>query len=346
VSGGGRNLPGPKKRSGELVDLSETGAQIVFGTAERPPDLVTITLNTPSGPVLQMDARVANQRTDEEDRLIVGFEFDDVTPEQRIQLIQLMFTEPDTWVKERFVEDRPLRSAMDVMGSPVLVAFFHLTKRVPVVRHQGQALTSFYGTQKCPACHAVQLDVFDKCGKCGARMPAAEPPAPYQPVGVLRRLGHWTRGVAALPLLGLAGAFAVGWKPIVDPLQSQLASLYQDRVTPTRVGELAGALRQLRVLERQLEWAQLPLAPGLPMDWSKRLWGARYGYELDNREEREWQTVVLVLDEAALALEAAGQAYRDNRDPKELRRELDRADERLENASRELAVAIQDEEKR
>lgn len=343
---GGRNLPAPKKRTGDIVDLSETGARIHLHGSDRLPVLLHVTLMPPSGNPLVLDARVVNQRPGQDDHLVVGVEFENVTAEQRIYIIQMMFTEPDTWVRERFVEDKPLRSAMDVLGSPVLVAFFHLTKRVPALRHAGEPLTTFHVSAKCPVCQSTQLAVFDKCAKCGGRMPPAEPPVPSRPRGAIAQISHFTRGIAALPLLALAGAFAVGWKPIVDPLQSQLATLYEDRVTPTRVGELAGAHRELRSLQRQLEWAQLPLAPQLPMDWSKRLWGARYGYELDSRDDREWQEVVVVLDEAATDLEAAGRAYRENAGKQEIRRNLDRAAERLDVASRELAVAIQNEEAR
>ncbi|MBX2803363.1 MAG: UDP-forming cellulose synthase catalytic subunit [Myxococcales bacterium] len=335
--------PAPEPRGARVVDLSERGARLMLDTSTPLSERVRLMFETPTGEPVTVDARVVSQREEgEEERRVAGLAFDDVSPDTRIRIIETMFTDPTRWTHERFVEDDPLRSAVDVLVTPLRVAFNHLTGRNPEVDHRGDHLTAFAESRTCSTCGGKQLAVLHTCSQCGSEMPtlqevesAASVPAP-----LWQRMGELSRGFFAMPLLALAIVLAVGWKPVVDPLYGQLEKVSEDRVTPTRVGELASAHRQLRSLHRQLNWAMLPLAPALPRDWSKRLWSARYAGELERRDDPEFHEVVVLLDEAVMALQEAGEAYRRQADLSLVPPLATKAEERLDQASRMLAAAI------
>ena len=333
-------------RIGELIDLSEGGAHIVLDASEPLPERVTFNLTTPSGASTELVAKVVAQQEEDDERLRVGLAFEDVSTEARIQLIEQMFSEPDNWLKERFAEDRPLKSAFGVLVAPFVVAFNHLMKRNPHHAHRGDPLTPFHSTQRCPECYSPQLAVLKTCGKCGAVMPEPEPAETAVSRGFYERLQGYVRGLVAVPLLGLAAVIAVGWKPIVDPLNAQLSEIRERGVaTSSRLGELTGAHRQLSRLHRQLEWALLPVAPDLPLDWSKRLWSARYGYELNQKNDPDWGPVTASLDQVCLELEGAAREHRDGVSDAVVRERLRKVEERLKLAARALAAAMQEEDR-
>ncbi len=334
----------PVERIGELIDLSEGGAHVLLDSSEPIPDTIRLTLTTPSGVSTELIARAVAQVEDGEDRLRVGLEFVEVSPEQRMLLIEQMFSEPDSWLRERFAEDNPLRSALDVLAAPLIVLFNHLLGRNPHHQHRGAPLTPFHSTVRCPECYSPQLAVLSTCGKCGAVMPEPEPEEAAEVTSFTERVLRSVRGLVAAPLLALAAVIAVGWKPIVDPLNAQLDAVREaGSVTPSRVGELLGAHRELSRLKRQLDWALLPLAPSLPLDWSKRLWSSRYGYELNRGDDPDWAQVVGTLDRACLELEQAGRDYRAGAEERVIEDRLGRVDEYLDAAAKGLALAMQEE---
>ena len=197
-------------RTGRLVDLSEGGARMVMDTVDPVPEYITMNLTTPNGAPIEVEARRVSQREmGEDEHLVVGFQFENVSPDQRIRIIETMFTEPNSWTKERFPEDAPLRSAFDVVISPFRVILNHVFRRNPLVDHRGEHLTAFAESATCPNCGAVQLAVLDRCGKCmtgdaqpaqvaidfavvGAARAAVPPGRGRDPAhGVGGRAGHW-----------------------------------------------------------------------------------------------------------------------------------------------------------
>jgi hypothetical protein len=344
---GGSAGPTPAaERIGELIDLSEGGAHVVLDTADPVPEAVRLTLTTPSGVSTELEARVVVQR-EEDGHLRLGLQFMDVTPRQRIQLIEQMFSEPDNWLRQRFAEDKPVLSAINVLIAPLVVAFNHLTGRNPVHEHKGSPLTPFHSTARCPECYSPQLAVLKTCDKCGAVMPPPESEETLEAMGITTRILRGVRGLVALPLIALAVVLAVGWQPIVDPLNAQLDEVRERGViTRTRVGELTGAHRELRRLARQLEWAMVPIAPALPLDWSKRLWSSRYGYELDRRDDPDWMPIVMTLDSVAFELEQAGRDYRGGASHAVVKERLEKAQVNLEHAAIALRAALAEEEQR
>ncbi|MEO0604580.1 MAG: hypothetical protein AAF211_24310, partial [Myxococcota bacterium] len=145
-------------------------------------------------------------------------------------------------------------------------------------------------------------------------------------------------------LVALAVLIAIGWKPIADPASNLLDEVQEDRVTPSRVGELAAAHRRLTELKSQIEWSLIPFAPQLRLDFSKRLWSTRYGGELNRRDDPEYREVVVLLDEASGILERAGRSYREGEDRASIRAQLADVEERLDHASHLLATALRDQE--
>ncbi|MEN0060816.1 MAG: UDP-forming cellulose synthase catalytic subunit [Myxococcota bacterium] len=328
-----------------LVDLSEGGARLMLQTPERLPDRITLRMRDPiDDQVVELSARVRSQREEGSDeQLVAGLEFEQVTPQQRIRIIRIMFSDPDRWTQDRFQEDSPILSALDVVFSPVRVIFNHLTGRNPVNTSSGEALSVLSDTITCRQCGAQQLAVLDKCSRCGADLPLESKPEPA-PMTLFDRTRRLVRGTVAVPLVAVAVLIAIGWKPVTNPASTLLDAVQQDRVTPSRVGELASAHRRLTELKEQFEWALLPLAPSLRLDFSKRLWSTRYSGELDRRDDPEYREVVILLDEAATLLEAAGRSYREGSERPTLRSSMADVDERLDHASRLLASALRDQE--
>ena len=328
-----------------LVDLSEGGARLALQTAERLPDRITLRLRDPlDDEVVEVTAMVRSQREEGDDEtLFAGVEFDELSPEQRIRIIRIMFSDADRWTRDRFQEDSPILSALDVVWSPVRVLTNHIFGRNPRNVPKGQALSVLSDTLTCRQCGAPQLAVLDQCSRCGAILPVESMPESTS-LTTFDRVRQLVRGTWAVPLVALAVLIAIGWKPITDPASTLLDAVQQDRVTPSRVGELAAAHRRLTELKNQLQWSLAPLAPSLRLDFSKRLWSARYGGELHRRDDPEYSEVVILLDEASGLLEDAAAAYRDGADRSAIRATVTDVEERLDHASHLLATALRDTE--
>ncbi len=328
-----------------LVDLSEGGARLALETAQRLPDKVTLRLRDPlDDEIVELEAWVRSQREEgDEERLVAGLEFDRVTPEQKNRIIRVMFSDADRWTRDRFQDDSPLLSALDVVWSPVRVIGNHLFKRNPRNVQKGQSLSVFSDTQTCGKCGASQLAVLTSCSRCGAMLPA-KPAEETTALSTFDRVRNVVRGTWAVPLVALAVLIAIGWKPIADPASNLLDQVQEDRVTPSRVGELAAAHRRLTELKNQIVWSLYPMAPRLRLDFSKRLWSTRYGGELDRRDDPEYREVVVLLDEASGILENAGQAYREGEDRASIQALVADVEERLDHASHLLATALRDQE--
>jgi len=328
-----------------LVDLSEGGARLALQTVNHLPERVTLRLRDPlDDQVVELDAVVRSQREEGEDeRLVAGLEFERVTPEQRVRIIRIMFSDADRWTRDRFQEDSPLLSALDVVWSPVRVLTNHIFGRNPRNAPKGEALTVFSDTLTCSQCGAPQLAVLETCSRCSAVLPV-ESGSSQDEITTFDRVRQLVRGTWAVPLVALAVLIAIGWKPIADPASTLLDAVQEDRVTPSRVGELAAAHRRLTELKNQVEWALIPFAPSLRLDFSKRLWSTRYGGELDRRDDPEYREVVVLLDEASAILEQAGRSYRDGEDRASIRARLADVEERLDHASQLLATALRGQE--
>jgi len=294
---------------GELEDLSEGGARIRLPVALPETREVHVTIETRTGAVIRAQAIPVFQALEEEDDehlllledehengengsdlprrfdpdapwYAVGLEFVRLDPEDRRRIIELMFTPPDQWVHDRYVQDRPATSIWTVVRAP-FVAFvgrYFGADDVGIPEDAGQPLTRFRRVGYCYLCDGEHLAVFGQCPI--HRVPLQIDEGTELWMSDREPRGRLTGSMVAAGLLMLAFLMAVGWGPTQLWVQDLMRPTIIDPATVTRISELEAAHHELERLHIQARVSLLPLAPSLKADWGKRLWTVQHSAKL------------------------------------------------------------------
>ncbi len=318
-------------RKAEAMDLSESGIRLRLWDGRPVSDRVDLLLELDDGEVVALTGQPVNQ-VEEHSELLVGVQFDALSTAQRDQLIRLMFTPPDTWLRDRYREDAPLRSALSVVGSVfgMFLPFGEEGRRAD----QGEPLAQALATRRCTQCGTVDLAGTKLCAACGVSLASAAAPFAINRGARTRRV-QWGAVLTGVVFVGLSASMAWGWSPDVDrlavPNNAPVSIEGHDRV---RYHELVQAHRELRQSYWTFRASLLPGGPALPATWGEKLFWLQREYRLhegDKRSEGLWQAEGAVRG-AMLTLMSAEKEYRSGA-PQE------RVDEMLDSVHRLLREA-------
>jgi cellulose synthase (UDP-forming) len=335
--------PDPRSWSGRTEDLSFGGARVALDAGARLPEQVQLTLKTEFGVTLLADVQEQLQR---EGVVVARLKFRPLSRGDRRALTRNMFSSADSWVKDHFTDDRPLRSAMLVALSPLVVALGSeaLVRRLLLPDVPLRPLIEGRTFAPCPECSAVPQTPAPRCTICGAdlreRAALTVSRPPPRPLSTLL-----VPSLFLLLSLGLTARF-----PPVVRFFENFISMESWTAVPfqTRLAELHQAYRELSSLHRQLSDAlegEVPDAGGPEAfieRWEARLHAvqrdrALYG-EASGRPESE--RIERELFNAVLSLKAAATEYRNHH--LETGGDLALASDLLGSADRALRAAAAD----
>ncbi len=246
------------RASGDLVEISETGARARFPMGTVLPTELDVIVRTGAdaetrlGHVRVMDAHVGPGGTTE-----VGFQFPELDNDTKLALLAHMFVAPDTWLQDRFAADHPIRAWLGVLVAPWRVTLAFLRgKPVPAPVSAGRPVGSWVvGACECgrPAFPGAV-----RCVSCGAAVSVAPPVRP----AVVRR--RFAAVAAAIPI---AAGLLLAIRPVAAAVDDD-----------PRAGVLAAAHEE--ILSLRFEARLLALTGDRPTArFEKRIWAL--GYVLD-----------------------------------------------------------------
>lgn len=94
----------------ETHDMSETGLRLVYSRPVPLPDRFEVELANPFGAPVRARGRIAWRAIGESGRTSIGFEFLDMTAQDRLSIIRLMFSGTESWTEREVPPDSIVRS--------------------------------------------------------------------------------------------------------------------------------------------------------------------------------------------------------------------------------------------
>jgi cellulose synthase (UDP-forming) len=318
-------------RKTEAMDLSEGGIRIRLWDGKPVAESVDLLLEVEDSEIVALTGSPVN-RVEVDNEQLVGIRFNNLSTQQRDQLIRLMFTPPDAWLRDRYRTDAPLRSALSVVGSvlSVILPFGGKSRRPD----QGELLTEAFTSNRCTHCGLLDLAGAARCASCGSELPKDAPPFDMDR-GRRTPPVQWGAIATGMALIFVSAGLAWGWTPDLDrlavPTDAPSALHGADRV---RYQELVQAHRELRQSYWTFRASLLPGGPALPLSWSEKLFWLQREYglrETDERSDGLWQAEGAVRG-ALLTLSQAEKEYRSGASE-------DQVDEMLDSVHRLLKEA-------
>ncbi len=308
---------------GESMDLSVSGFRVrLYGHLDCP-ERYTLTLHGPLG-LVSLEGTHLRSRQDGEDTIIQG-RFESLTKSEEQALSEVMFSGADSWMHDEFSFDSPMRSALSVLISP-LVVLMGGPERLRRLTRLGAGVERLLGPAELGPL------VPELAGPKGEALPTMLRPPKK---GLLPMAGPAVLLVTALLL-------AAGFQPIVTMLSSFLPTQRWVGVPfQTRLSELGGAFVELSGFHRELQSAR-KLHDSLPVDWSSRLWATRRNFNLfgPTSADRNHADIEAALDEALLDMISAEQVLRDGGDDEILLTLIDSAEKNLQYAAERLGTSL------
>ncbi|MGB3614966.1 MAG: UDP-forming cellulose synthase catalytic subunit [Elainellaceae cyanobacterium] len=129
---------GDQPLQGQTLDISESGARLQLETWPNLPDLVELTIQGDFDATVQLEAEIVRVKPVDGDRVIVGVDFVNVTPEQLDRLVLVLYSDVEEWYsQDRTATDRPFASLafmatsfMRVFRDPKASALTPIFKRI------------------------------------------------------------------------------------------------------------------------------------------------------------------------------------------------------------------------
>ena len=100
----------PHAVNGIVQDLSESGVRILIEGCPEIPEQAHIFIDGSFGVDVRVEGRRVREQSGKNGSLEVAFEFVQVDEEQYRRLVQLMFSDDQSWVENDYPKDRVLRS--------------------------------------------------------------------------------------------------------------------------------------------------------------------------------------------------------------------------------------------
>ncbi|MFT4977457.1 MAG: cellulose synthase (UDP-forming) [Myxococcota bacterium] len=207
-----------------------------------------------------------------EDDRIAHLELDELSADELKSLSRVLFSDSQSWMHDQFTYDSPLRSALAVLTSPLMI----LTGGV-----WGRRLL-LTGEERAPLVSSLEEDEDGDVQPLSFRPPEQSP--------------RWMLTPALFLSMGLL--LALGWQPALSLFQLYLPTQLAPGVTyidrATELGQLYLKLRsEYRAVARRYRKGEPP-----PRDWSQRLFELRETYALERTDTAaELQTAQTLLDD-------------------------------------------------
>ncbi|HZS44209.1 MAG TPA: UDP-forming cellulose synthase catalytic subunit [Blastocatellia bacterium] len=122
-------LPHQRGASVRVIDLSETGAKLLFDKPLPLPRTFALRITGESGEMATVESRIAWREMVEHNRAICGVEFVRPSAETRHALIRLMFSGSESWIQRSTPADRPFRSYLYILTSVFRLGSRHSASR-------------------------------------------------------------------------------------------------------------------------------------------------------------------------------------------------------------------------
>ncbi len=276
---------------GHTINLSLGGFALELAGEEACPERFALTLSATDIPPVTLPAE-ALYVTQRDGVTEVRGRFDRLAAVQEHQLSEVLFSAADSWMDDDFVFDSPLRSALSLLATPLVVMM-----RRPSLIQRLRGLWRRDEDEVAPLIPAL-------VGPAGESLPLPLRPA---------RRG-WSPMTGPVVLMVFALSLAVGWTPMVQLFTYYLPTQRWQGVSfKTRLSELGQAYDELKDRFAELKNARRNDRP-LPADWTSELWGVRRDYALygDGRFQPDHATVEAALDAALLAMVSAEREYRED----------------------------------
>jgi len=179
---------GEQPLQGQTLDISESGARLQLEAWPNLPDLVELTIHGDFDATVQLEAEIVRVKPVDGDRVIVGVDFVNVTPEQFDRLVLVLYSDVEEWYSQhRTIIDRPfasltfmVTSVMRAFREPKASALTPIFKRIQAPAHiywNGQ----FYPT--------MGIEMNSRCIRLAADLDQSPDLMPLQagrsPVGLL-----------------------------------------------------------------------------------------------------------------------------------------------------------------
>lgn len=226
---------GAWRAAGRTLDLTEEGVRFLL-----PPDhsvprhmLVTFLANDGSRVTVHTEALGAYRQAE---GVVVRGRFRNVTDAQVHALIRMMFSDPNTWTRDRYTKDKPLQAIVQVFTSPFRALFYALgvmpTPAEPLEPAR-DTIPVHRQVLQCYHCSGVLTRPEPKCPHCGEPLMLAddrtlEPStSTFDRLSSLpaeRRPGMFTYLLPALAVVA-AVVLSFGWNGI---FQTPSASMSRD----------------------------------------------------------------------------------------------------------------------
>lgn len=222
------------RAAGRTIDLSEDGARFVLSYDGEIPRRMLVTLLSHDNSRLSVQAEALDAWRSSQGT-VVRARFLHTTDAQVHQLIRLMFSDPNAWVRDRFVKDRPMDAFLDVLTSPLrAVAYARAWLPAPAeyLPVPEQARSVHRPVLLCFHCQGVLVRPEPSCPHCNQPLMTADPHAAEPVDGTYDRVGHqsesdrpgWFTYFAPGILLLVALLLALGWQGLFQTPDASLSN--------------------------------------------------------------------------------------------------------------------------
>lgn len=333
------------RHEGLLENLSETGCSFYIRDVEALPGRIRVHIMTPSCTESSILAEPLELISGNDGEVEVRARFLDVDDATRHQLRLQMFTEPDVWMRDRYLNDNPLRAAWSVISAPWRVVGARLGFETAASTVRGPRLNEAWDIGRCIQCGRTSLGPVEVCTTCGGAIDRVEFQPPTTTASAY--LPPLPLVVFAVSVLLIWGLGAAGFNPIRS-IDASLGFYAFDEVREartdaagSRLAELGAAQRELRNLHWHAWAASRGLSSGLSSRWDKRLWwtGGTLPAKADIPADSPAPEVENDLKSAYLGLKAVAPRLRDGRNDPSAVAELDRVDLLLDDAATRIRAA-------
>jgi cellulose synthase catalytic subunit (UDP-forming) len=223
---------GAWRAAGKTVDLTEEGIRFILPPESSVPRHMLVTLLGRDGSRVTVHTEAVGAYRSAEGVVVRG-RFRHQTDAQVHALIRMMFSDPNTWTRDRYTPDRPFEAFLQVITSPfraVLYALGLVQPPADPVDPPADALPVYRQVLECYHCHGVLTRPEPSCPHCGEPLMLADDRHFETWDGTFDRVQPLTKdkraGVLTYLLPGLLTVAAViltlGWSGIFDTPSSAL----------------------------------------------------------------------------------------------------------------------------
>ncbi len=321
---------------GEVEDISQGGLRFVVPEVRPFPRRFTVTVISSFGRQVDLDVET-RAVIDLGDATECRAEFQDLTDDELNRLSEVLFSDSDNWLDDRYRYDTWAGSALSLMIAILATVFRRpgWIERFDKWRGSEEApLIPGADAESCSACGALVVEGSTHCERCGEPVfaeddQAARPvPAPKVQVGLRPTI---------LPafLMIMALLLAWGWTPVVElfsaymPMERWEAVSYQ-----TRLGQMNQAWGELDAHTDRFERA-VRRGGQVDREWTNELWTIQRDYQLYRGAEqrKEVEDVHAVLSTVVLELADAEKLYRTGANPTAVEQRLETVTQRMNEAA-------------